>query len=208
MCAGINMIKRIEYTLWLFAAMLLIYWAVVKTQVVFAQAEAVKRIDALIVATELDTPDRSQWSRHRIEEHSALKGSLGAAEALAILEIPIFDLRVAVFNGTSDEVLNVGIGRIPGTAIVGEAGNLGLAGHRDGFFRPLKDISIGDEIVVRHPGGVERYTVSDLLIVNPENVSVLAPTSAGRLTLVTCYPFYFVGDAPKRYIVVADNLTI
>lgn len=202
------MIKRIEYSLWFVAAICLLFWVAVKTQVALAQAEAVKRIDALIVASELDTPDRSQWSKHRIEEHDALQGSLGAAEALAILEIPDVELRVAVFDGTDDDVLNVGIGRIPGTAKVGEVGNLALAGHRDGFFRPLKDVSIGDVIVVRHPNGVERYEISDLLIVNPENVSVLAPTSASRLTLVTCYPFYFVGNAPKRYIVVADKLTI
>lgn len=151
---------------------------------------------------------KTLWSKHRIEEHQALQGKLGAAEALAILEIPALDLRTAIFNGTSDDTLNIGIGRIPGTAKVGEAGNLGLAGHRDGFFRPLKDISIGEVIVVRRPGGVDRYEVSELLIVNPENVSVLAATSSGRLTLVTCYPFYFVGNAPKRYIVVAEELTI
>lgn len=201
------MIKRIEYTLWLIAAIcLLLFGVVVKTQIVLAQEKAIERIEAVIVATELDSPDRSLWSKHRIEEHQAYLSSIGTAEALAILEIPAVDMRVAVFNGASDDVLNVGIGRISGTANVGESGNLGLAGHRDGFFRPLKDIAIGDELVVRHPYGVDRYKVSDLLIVDPENVSVLAPTSATRLTLVTCYPFYFVGSAPKRYIVVADKI--
>ena len=200
------MVRRIEYSLWFIAAICLVFWVFMKTQTLLAQTEAVKRMDSLIVATELDAPDSSQWSKLRIEEHRAGQDILGAADALAILEIPAFDLRVAVFNGTGDDVLNIGVSRIPGTGRIGEPGNLGLAGQRDGFFRPLKDISMGDVIVDRHARGVDRYEVSDLLIVNPENVSVLAPTDSATLTLVTCYPFYFVGNAPKRFIVVAEKL--
>lgn len=204
MNTGLQINRKLEYIFWFVTAVCLVYWIFIKTQTALAQAQGVERIDSLIVEAALDN---SQWSKHRVEEHRAVKASLDDAEALAILEIQGIDLRVAVFNGTSDDILNIGVGRIPGTAQIGGIGNLGLAGHRDGFFRPLKDISIGDIVVIRHLTGVERYEVSELLIVKPENVSVLNPSSTNKLTLVTCYPFYFVGNAPERFIVVADKIT-
>ena len=202
-----EMTKRVEYLLWIAGAFCLVFWIFMKTQAAFAQSNALRNIESLIDMKALDFPDRALWSSHRVEEFRALQDAESPAQALAILEIPGFDLRVAVFNGTEDDVLNLGVGRVSGTAHIGEIGNLALAGHRDGYFRPLKDIAIGDSIIVRHVDGIEEYVVSDLLIVNPENVSVLAPTISSRLTLVTCYPFYFVGNAPKRFIVVADRLT-
>ena len=95
------------------------------------------------------------------------------------------------------------MGRIKGTARPNEDGNLGISGHRDGFFRVLKDIQNGDEILLHTPEGVETYSVSSITIVPKDDVSVLDPTEDKTLTVVTCYPFYFVGHAPKRYIVKA-----
>jgi sortase A len=95
------------------------------------------------------------------------------------------------------------VGRIKGTAWVDTDGNLGIAGHRDGFFRPLKDIQIGDSMDLQTAGGTVTYEVSSIEIVEPEDVSVLSPTLERTLTLVTCYPFYYVGHAPKRFIVKA-----
>jgi sortase A len=95
------------------------------------------------------------------------------------------------------------VGHIPGTALPGEDGNIVLAAHRDTFFRPLRNIQKGDEIALTTWNGAFRYRVESIQVVGPDDVGVLQPTSLPTLTLVTCYPFYFVGSAPKRFIVRA-----
>lgn len=147
-------------------------------------------------------PDTSDWSAARIEHYQAsLEQHDGLPEAL--LRIPTIDLEVPVITGTDELTLNRAVGRIPGTAHIRSAGNLGIAGHRDGFFRGLKDVGPGDLIELVTLEGRRSYEVSDIWIVDPSDVRVLAPTEATSLTLVTCYPFYFVGHAPQRYIVRA-----
>jgi len=143
------------------------------------------------------------WSVKRI---SAYDDSLTKKTdaPLAILRIPKINLEVPIFNDTDDLTLNRGVGRILGTAQVGTSGNLGIAGHRDGFFRGLQNIAPGDVLEVVRPGHLDRYFVSQIRIVTPEDTSVLNPTAVPILTLVTCFPFYFVGHAPKRYIVTAQ----
>jgi sortase A len=126
---------------------------------------------------------------------------------LAILRIPKISLQVPVFNDTDDLTLNRGVGRILGTARIGQVGNLGIAGHRDGFFRGLKDVSPDDIIELIRPGRTDRYAITEMRIVQPEDVSVLAPTSTPTLTLVTCFPFYYIGNAPQRYVVTASYQT-
>jgi len=123
---------------------------------------------------------------------------------LAILRIRKISLEVPVFNDTDDLTLDRGVGRILGTAQIGQPGNLGIAGHRDGFFRGLKDIELGDTIELQLPGGTDRYAVSQIQIVAPEDTYVLRGQTEPTLTLVTCYPFYYVGNAPKRYVVTAS----
>jgi sortase A len=147
--------------------------------------------------------DFTLWNPKRV---AAYKESLTTKTdlPLAILRIPKINLEVPVFNDTDDLTLNRGVGRILGTAQVGQPGNLGIAGHRDGFFRGLKDIGPDDVIEVIRPGQTDLYAITQIQIVDPENVSVLAPTSTQTLTLVTCYPFYFIGNAPQRYIVTAS----
>ena len=144
--------------------------------------------------------DDSLWSEKRIR---AYRDSLAMqfAAPVAVLRIPKLHLEVPVLEGTDDLTLNRGVGRIDGTAKPGEAGNLGIAGHRDGFFRGLKDIGAGDTITLETLTGQADYIVEGIRIVSPEDVSVLDGVTV--LTLVTCYPFYFVGDAPQRYIVRA-----
>jgi sortase A len=122
---------------------------------------------------------------------------------LAVLRIPRIDLEVAVLEGTSEVTLNRAVGHIEETAVPGMSGNSGIAGHRDGFFRGLKDLGIGDSIELDTLQRKQIYRVERTWIVNPEDVSVLDPTSTQAITLVTCYPFYFVGSAPQRYIVRA-----
>jgi sortase A len=122
---------------------------------------------------------------------------------LAVIALPQHDLRVPVFEGTSELTLNDGAGWIVGTARPGEDGNIGIAGHRDSFFRALKDAKVGDVIELSTLKETDTYTVDQIEIVDPKDVSVLGPRPLPSLTLVTCYPFYFVGPAPQRFIVHA-----
>jgi len=112
-----------------------------------------------------------------------------------------------VLPGTDDRILDRALGHVEGTAPPGTDGNSGIAGHRDGFFRGLKDIVPGDAIELDTLDGKESYRVERTWVVDPEDVSVLDPTSTRALTLVTCYPFYFVGSAPRRFIVRAVRVT-
>ena len=123
---------------------------------------------------------------------------------LAVLRISKIRLEVPVFDGTDSLTLNHAIGRISGTARLGEQGNMGLAGHRDGFFRALKDVSVGDAVELESRNGKSLYVVDKVSIVDPKDISVLKFRSVSSLTLLTCYPFYFVGSAPQRYIVSAS----
>jgi sortase A len=152
------------------------------------------------------TPDQSLWAPNRV---IAWRKALlePASEPLAVLRIPKLRLEVAVLPGTDDRTLDRALGHIEGTALPGSDGNLGIAGHRDGFFRGLKDIAPGDVIELETMQGQDVFRVEQTWIVNPEDVSVLDPTPARSLTLVTCYPFYFVGSAPQRFIVRAVRVT-
>ena len=152
---------------------------------------------------EAPPPDQTLWSEARITAYAeSLKAETGPT--LGVLEIPRFDLEVPIYNGASDLHMDRGIARIMGTELPGHTeGNLGVSGHRDGYFRVLKDIEAGDEISVRTSAGVQIYVVEKLMIVYPEDVSVLKTTSRPTVTLVTCFPFYFAGHAPERFIVKA-----
>jgi sortase A len=125
------------------------------------------------------------------------------AAPLAVLRIPGIALEVAVLEGTDEWTLNRAVGHIEDTALPGTEGNAGIAGHRDGFFRGLEDIRSGDVIQIETFTSVDMYRVERAWIVDPEDVSVLDPTASPSITLVTCYPFYFVGSAPQRFIVRA-----
>ena len=153
-------------------------------------------------------PDRSSldfslWSEKRVRAYKAALG-MKLDAPLAVLSIPRIGLEVPVFDGTDDLILNRGAGRITGTAKPGQPGNVGIAAHRDGFFRGLKDVRVGDRIELRVQGDHSLYAVDDIEIVQPTDVTVLRNRASPSLTLVTCYPFYFVGDAPQRYIVHAS----
>jgi sortase A len=110
---------------------------------------------------------------------------------------------VAVLQGTTSRTLRLGVGHIKGTAFPGEPGNIGIAGHRDTYFRALKDIRKDDEIQLETATGIARYEVDWIQITSPSDVGILAPTAESSLTLVTCYPFYYIGASPKRFIVHA-----
>jgi sortase A len=146
--------------------------------------------------------DMKLWSPGRVK---AYKVALQAETppTLAILRIPRLDLEVPVYDGTTDAVLDLAAGRIEYTALPGTPGNVGIAAHRDGFFRVLKDIKEGDQLVLDTPAATERYRVEWIRITTPDDVSVIDPTPGAAVTLVGCYPFYHTGPAPQRFIVRA-----
>jgi sortase A len=147
-------------------------------------------------------PDFRLWSPQRVRAWRATREG-PAPPPLGVLRIPRIGLEVAVLDGTDESTLNRAVGSIEETARPGTAGNVGIAGHRDGFFRGLKDIQTNDLLEIETLGRVDRYRVERTWIVEPDDVSVLDPTPAPAVTLVTCYPFYFVGSAPQRFIVRA-----
>jgi sortase A len=147
-------------------------------------------------------------STPQAEPFTALKSAPAAATdgLIGRIEIPRLLLSAVVVEGIGKATLRRAVGHIPGTALPGEAGNVCLTGHRDTFFRPLKDLKIKDEIQLSTLQGTFRYQVESLRVVEPDNVGVLAPSGNNVLTLVTCYPFYYVGPAPKRWIVRARQV--
>lgn len=149
-----------------------------------------------------DPVDTTLWSEQRVDEFQQSL-MIDWDLPLAVLKIPVIDLEVPVFDGTDDLVLNRGAGWIEGTALPGKPGNSGIAAHRDGFFRELADVELGDDIIVETIDSSSTYVIEDIRIVDPTDVWVLEPTDLQSITLVTCYPFYFVGSAPQRYIVRA-----
>ena len=129
-----------------------------------------------------------------------------AGTLLGSISIPRLNVSSAVVEGTDDHTLALSVGHIPGTAVPGREGNVVLAGHRDSFFRGLRNIRNRDEILLTTSGGTDLYEVESTRIVSPEDVYVLNDVGRPLLTLVTCYPFYYVGSAPKRFIVQAHGV--
>ena len=146
--------------------------------------------------------DMKLWSPVRVKAYkAALKQE--TPRTLAILRIPRLELEVPVYDGTTDAVLDLAAGRIEDTALPGTVGNVGIAAHRDGFFRVLKDIKEGDALELDTPVANEQYRVEWIRITIPTDVSVIDPTPGRAVTLVGCYPFYYQGSAPQRFIVRA-----
>ncbi|HTA45105.1 MAG TPA: class D sortase [Bryobacteraceae bacterium] len=131
--------------------------------------------------------------------------SIPEGELVGRVEIPKLHFSAVVFQGTDNNVLDRGVGHLDGSALPGQPGNVVLAAHRDTFFRSLRNIHTGDTVDVTTPDGARSYTVDSTTIVDPTQTSVMAPTPTPSLTLITCYPFYFVGHAPKRFIVRAHD---
>jgi sortase A len=146
--------------------------------------------------------DMKLWSPARVKAYKAAL-QRETPPTLAILRIPRLKLEVPVYDGTTDAVLDLAAGRIEDTALPGTPGNVGIAAHRDGFFRVLKDVKQGDALVLDTPASTEQYRVEWIRITTPDDVSVIDPTPGRAVTLVGCYPFYHVGPAPQRFIVRA-----
>jgi len=198
-----RLLLLVERATWLLGIVGLVFWG---TYHLWAHTAARLDVERFVrhqeVAPQASTPDQSLWSSERIV---AWRKAVGESEAtpLAVLRIPKLGLEVAVLPGTDDGTLDRAVGHIDDTPLPGANGNTGLAGHRDGFFRGLKDIAEGDVIELETGKGTEVYRVERTWVVDPEEVWVLDPTPTRALTLVTCYPFYYIGPAPRRFIVRA-----
>ncbi|MEE4174124.1 MAG: class D sortase [Xanthomonadales bacterium] len=148
-------------------------------------------------------PDQRLWNAARVEDYTVAL-SQGGTPPLALMAIDRLSLEAPVYNGIDELALDRGLGRIPGMAKIHETGHVGISGHRDGFFRVLKDLQTGDRIRLQTATRNEVFEVRDFSIVDKHDDRILHENGPERrLTLVTCYPFYFVGHAPKRYIVHA-----
>jgi sortase A len=143
-------------------------------------------------------PSRSSVSPSRRLSPTALVGRL---------TVPRLHLSVMVHEGIDSNTLQLAVGHIPATALPGQAGNVGVAGHRDTFFRGLKDLRSKDEVRFSTLNGDFKYVVESLIIVEPDNVGVLASSTGNVLTMVTCYPFSYVGNAPKRFVARARQVS-
>jgi len=155
-------------------------------------------------------PHRPPHSPVLAEPNGMRAVTLGIADrrssALGRIEISGIGLTAMIVEGDDSRTLRLGAGHITGTALPGEQGNVVLAGHRDTFFRSLRKIRPGDEITLTTLSGVYRYYVDSIRVVSPRDTEVLDNSASSILTLVTCYPFYFVGPAPKRFVVRARRI--
>ena len=135
-------------------------------------------------------------------DHIVLEGD----HVIGRVEIGRLGLSAIVVEGDSSEVLRRAVGHVPQTAMPGESGNIALTGHRDTFFRPLRKLQKGDVITLETSGGQYQYAVESTAIVSPAATEVLQGSRGQELTLITCYPFYFIGPAPRRFVVRARKI--
>ena len=162
------------------------------------------------VRAKSDKSDKSPAARRsRRVADSEPRASASGSSSLPIgrISVPRLHLKAMIEEGDDDATLSHAVGHIPGSAMPGSAGNVAMAGHRDSFFRGFADIQRNDEIDVETLHGSFRYRVDELSVVDPANTSVLSPTSTNTLTLITCYPFHYIGPAPRRFIVRARQIS-
>jgi sortase A len=187
------------------AGLALLAWCayVVLDARIFQQAED-SRLDGLLRVSQETSPGTPQ--NPSLTARPARLPLAPAAGLIGRLDIPRLDISVIVIEGVRAATLRRAVGHIPGTALPGQQGNVGISGHRDTFFRPLRNIRRDDMVTLTTLAGEFRYRVVSTSIVRPDNIAVLNPTENQVLTLVTCYPFYFVGPAPTRFIVRAERI--
>jgi sortase A len=161
------------------------------------------------VRREAQAPQRAASRLDAIIKNAGV-GSVDLSEGDAIgkLEIPQIGMSVMVFQGVNEATLRIGAGHVPGTPLPGTDGNSAIAGHRDTFFRKLKRIRAGDRIQFLTVRGTAQYIVDSTEIVEPADTRVMESRGHSELTLISCYPFYFVGSAPRRFIVHAHAVSL
>jgi sortase A len=167
----------------------------------YYQASAKRSLESRIVENQLQV----EKEHNVVQPAPAVQPAVKEGDVLGRMDIPRLGVSVAVLQGTKSRMLRLGAGHIEGTPLPGQPGNIGIAGHRDTFFRELKDVRENDEIDLQTATGRFRYEVDWVKVVAPDDNGVLASSTESSLTLVTCYPFYLVGPAPKRLVVRAHK---
>lgn len=160
-------------------------------------------MDVSLAPEQAGAPDTTLWAPGRIADYEASMQA-GVPQVLGLLEVPSVGLRVPVYPSDSELNMDRGAGIIDGMAYPHEPGNIGIAGHRDGYFRVLKDVKVGDKVLLQTLEGPKQFTINSKRVVEIDDRSVLQDTEDQTVTLITCYPFYFVGHAPQRFIVTAS----
>jgi sortase A len=202
-------LRWIERSAWLVGLTGLSIWAAAAVARHAGSARELQRFEraretSAAALIHVSAPDTGLWDPKRILAWQQTQKD-ASPPPLAVLRIPRIGVEAPLLEGTDDWTLNRGVGHIEDTAAPGAGGNVGIAGHRDGFFRALKDVNAGDLLDIETRAGVAHYRIERTWIVEPDDVSVLDPTAVPSVTLVTCYPFYFVGSAPQRFIVRAER---
>jgi sortase A len=198
---GNHLLKSGQYVFAVIGIVALGYWASVSVHArLFQNREAQRFAEQLQSQVRYDKKAARYESSTDPRQQAPVEGSV-----IANLTIPRIGLATVVVEGADDGELKLAAGHIPGTPLPGESGNVVIAAHRDTFFRTLRLIHEDDVIALTTPHEEDQYRVVSTKIVDPDDVGVLYPTSRDTLTLVTCYPFYYLGAAPKRFIVRAER---
>jgi sortase A len=193
--------RRLERLLVLAGVWLLAAWTYATVEAYVYQVRENRELDAILQSAPARAAHASADSAPRL----ASRRIPAPGAAFGRIEVPRLGISTVMRAGSDAKTLRLAVGHIPGTAWPGERGNMGLAGHRDTFFRRLRDIRPDDEIRVVTPDATLVYKVSRTLVVEPRDVWVLDERSGeSLLTLVTCYPFTYIGNAPQRFIVQAE----
>ena len=190
----IDRVRLLGRGLLVVGAALLVWWLWVTVDGLAFEATVNRRLESL---------DRPMRSRPLVKVARATRREAKESGVVGRIEIPRLKLSAPVIEGTSDRALRRGVGHVEHTAFPGERGNVGLAGHRDSWFQGLKKVERGDLIRLRTPDGSFVYAVEGIRIVDPERGDLLHASHRPRLTLVTCFPFKWIGPAPQRFVVFA-----
>ena len=194
--------RLVEWILAVIGVVCLGWYGLVEFRAIQFQKEQASKLDHDIAIQQ----DRAAVERPTIERATPPPRKMSQHELIGRLEAPRLHLSVMVVDGDDDETLKRAAGHLPDTPLPWEIGNSAVAGHRDSFFRPLAGIKVNDRLRLVTAHGEFNYAVSDVRVVDPDDLSVLAQNGHSSLTLVTCYPFSYVGRAPKRFIVRADHV--
>ena len=193
-------LKIVERLLLVIGIVCLGYYGYVSAEPALYQAYETRELDAILATAPQSRPALAD----RIEPPPARREEPASGSTLGRLEIPRLHVSAIVRAGSDARTLRLAVGHIGGTALPGERGNIGLAAHRDTFFRRLGDIRPNDRVRLVTAAGTFTYRVEGTRVVEPQDLWVLDPTAQSTLTLITCYPFRYIGSAPQRFIVRAQ----
>jgi sortase A len=201
--SGSRVLRWVQYTLVVAGAAMLAAWAWSAWDARVSQRAARQVLESAAPPVETaHSQEAGAQAGPTADEPVALRGS-----PIAALSIPRIRLSAVVLQGSDARTLRHGPGHLANTAAPGDSGNVVIAGHRDSFFRPLKDVQIGDDIFLETPTARVQYRVTSLWVVKPTDLGVIEPAGESVLTLITCYPFWMLGNAPDRFVVRAVQVT-